>query len=550
MKYDDRAKQLTKADYLNVSPFILLPFATIFSFFLTGYVPALSNNIYHLPILMRDYDLAQFKDDEFVQSLRHFSSGFWIVFAGAGKQLNPKIFLGIWLFLTHLSFLAACLHFARSLGCESNRQRNIFLLLSCCSSLTMGLAVGDGGLMLNHFTHSELANASLVLALSFAVRKRYLPAALSACATFFLNAFMAVWLVPVLAALIAYQLAARKMTIGRLLKDGAIGSAIGMIFLVPPILNIVGNPEVSETLGFSYKSFLWDLYPYHFFISSLTVTNAIKLASVVLVMVLAGLDLEDNRSEFMAVAAGALLLLFLAAIVGALSESRLVLNLHLLRGAVIISILAFVGIAVKVSRSITASTSIPPRRLALAMCGILLLPIAFSPLLVAALLLDRAVRSGVVNAGVLRNESFNLVVRILLIACVAFLPVRSYSALSASASDIRLSGQWERIGRWAKEQTDPEAVFYVPENGALPFSYASKRRVWIAGKYGAAVMWSPSYHRIWEQRKFAAEPASLPGIVDRLRGKIDYLADGCEAALPDPVAFEDDGICVYTLVSR
>ena len=54
-------------------------------------------------------------------------------------------------------------------------------------------AAGDGGLFINYFTHSELANATNLLAIWCAARGRFTEAFACNGVTFFLNAFMAVW---------------------------------------------------------------------------------------------------------------------------------------------------------------------------------------------------------------------------------------------------------------------------------------------------------------------------------------------------------------------
>ena len=78
---------------LDLPHWMLIAAVTVISFLYSGYSPVFNNNIYHIPLLLESYDLPQFSGDAFIQSLRHFSSGFWILFAGAGQVVGVKLFL-------------------------------------------------------------------------------------------------------------------------------------------------------------------------------------------------------------------------------------------------------------------------------------------------------------------------------------------------------------------------------------------------------------------------------------------------------------------------
>ncbi|MFM9587733.1 hypothetical protein, partial [Streptomyces caniscabiei] len=67
-------------------------------------------------------------------------------------------------------------------------------------------AAGDGGLFVNYFTHSEIANGTILLAFYFAMRARLDLALAMLGATFFINVFMAAWICAPLAAIAATHL--------------------------------------------------------------------------------------------------------------------------------------------------------------------------------------------------------------------------------------------------------------------------------------------------------------------------------------------------------
>jgi hypothetical protein len=72
----------------------IIVLGALLTFLATGYVPLTGNNVFHLHLLMETYNLDQFRDDAFVQTMPLYSSGFWLVFAGAGEFIDPKIFAG------------------------------------------------------------------------------------------------------------------------------------------------------------------------------------------------------------------------------------------------------------------------------------------------------------------------------------------------------------------------------------------------------------------------------------------------------------------------
>lgn len=70
---------------------------------------------------------------------------------------------------------------------------------------------------------------------------------------------------------------------------------------------------------------------------------------------------------------------------------------------------------------------------------------------------------------------------------------------------------------WARSNTAPTATFLVPADWG-DFQWRSRRRVWVDWKQGAAVMWAPGFHAIWQPRHSA---------VSGLRSADDFLQYGC-----------------------
>ena len=73
------------------------------------------------------------------------------------------------------------------------------------------------------------------------------------------------------------------------------------------------------------------------------------------------------------------------------------------------------------------------------------------------------------------------------------------------------------------------------------------RGIWFAGKFGAAVIWSPSYYPLWQSRMMAFTRLATPQ--QRLQfaqlAEIDYLAMPCDRTVTQEPAHREGPICIY-----
>src|SRR5882724_4647113 len=170
--------------------------AALLSLLHTGFVFGVGNNLFHLPIVAGLYNEPQYHDDAFIQSLRHFSSGVWMLLDGSSKDFGRTE----WLFLV-LAYLSRLISFVGFLCCgsllgiERRLEKVVFSFIICLTSFLNGYSfAGGSGMFLGYFTHSEIANGTTLLALYFCARARFAEMLTALGATFFVNAFMAVWL--------------------------------------------------------------------------------------------------------------------------------------------------------------------------------------------------------------------------------------------------------------------------------------------------------------------------------------------------------------------
>lgn len=528
---------------LDLPHWMLIAAVTVISFLYSGYSPVFNNNIYHIPLLLESYDLPQFSGDAFIQSLRHFSSGFWILFAGAGQVVGVKLFLTVGLIVTHLVFFAAALHLAASLGLKDRRALNLFLLLLCVSPWAYGYMAGDGAILLNYFSHSELANASLLMGLSFALRQRYGAAAIATCLTFFLNAFMAVWMVPPLALLAGYQLIAGQIAFRRLLVPAVIGLVVGSPLLVLPLHNILQNPEIGGLSVFSYQQYLWDFFPRHFFLWSLPPRNLAVASVQILVLLLSIRLLGASSRAVLMIALGMLSVLVLGVLAALVTDSRMILNLHLIRSFVMIAMLLAVVVAVVAARWILEPADSPHKTLGFGLAAAMASGKVGLLIALALFLIELSKTPPALN-GLLASRKARVYVSYLLWFCLVAGMLGSGIKQWAFQQNTAMQETWEKIGRWANVATPAEAVFQVPAEGSLGFSLTSQRQLWFDEKYGAAVMWSPSYHAIWRERR--SNPADR-SMIERKRPGMDFLAIPCNDTVTQLPVHREDGICVYKL---
>ena len=165
----------------------------LISILTTGFMVGVRNDLYYLPIVRALYNEPQFAADAFIQSLRYFSAGPWILLKGVANHFDPYwILLGLDFLSRFLSFIGflAC---ADILGLRRRSERALFAALLCATPLLRGQSLaGDGGLFINYFTHSEVDNGLTLIILFLLIRGWLASALIVNGLVFFINAFIGV----------------------------------------------------------------------------------------------------------------------------------------------------------------------------------------------------------------------------------------------------------------------------------------------------------------------------------------------------------------------
>jgi hypothetical protein len=530
--------------------------AALLSLLHTGFVFGIGNNLFHLPIVAGLYNEPQYHDDAFIQSLRHFSSGVWMLLGNSEKDFDQAE----WLFLV-LDYLSRLISFVGFLCCgsllgvERRLEKIVFSFIICFTSFLNGYSfAGGSGMFLGYFTHSEIANGTTLLALYFCARGRLAEAITALGATFFVNAFMAVWLALPLSLMTLGLLRDGKTDLRSMVRHGLIGLIPFSMFALPVCYEIATNPDLGKPLDFDFIAYLNEYFAMHFLFSSISVGHAFGLGTVTLLGAAAFFRLGMARSELGRAFVGAVAVYVIGVMMPYLTHNPQILELHLLRAGGTIHLLAGTAAA---ALATTWICSLRNSRFffwgclfTLLLCASQLSIILCIPIILGTYFLRPEEPSSMVHAS-------GYAVLALLVGFLC--PHMVWQSIDIHRQYARDTAEWTSVGNWALKATPLDSIFMIPtdatteptELGALTptFEFVSHRRVWIDFRRGAAVLWTPSYYQTWRSRmNDVARLGSLADRIDYARAKgIGYVIEGCAAATPQQqIVFRSDRLCVFS----
>ena len=511
---------------------------------LSGWQPGQNNNAIHLAILARLFDEPQFAHDAYVQSLRFYSSGLWMTLAGAIPDDRLLAVLLPLQLMSRATFFAGVLMIAPVLGIEAWRRRMMFLVLVLVASPLDGFAVaGGGGLLIAGFTQSEWANGTVLIALALAARRRFGWAVAVWGATLFLNLFVAIWLAVPLAVQAGLTVRARQMTPGRLAMTTAPGAAAAIACAVPVLINLVANPAFGHAPAFDYIRFLDEYWPEHFLVWRVAPRDYAMLAGLAAAGLAAALQLPTaTRRPLVLWILSFAGVWAVGAVLPLLTGSALLLNLHLLRVSGFVVIVATLAVAA-FATTLAASPEPADRRFWAPLVVVLL---ATEPLLVPLVAMVTVARSRWGSANRLAHP---LVPGVAVAIVVAVAGVRIGDAAGADARFRHDQHRWLQMAQAVRDHTPAATIVLLPTMniqpvGPLPsgtadqaalaagsevFTTIAHRSVWVTGKQGAAVMWSPDYYPLWRARLLdVLALRDLPSRLGYARGHgIALVVDSC-----------------------
>jgi hypothetical protein len=521
-----------------------------------------NNNIFHLPILEALWREPQFAHDPFIQSLRYFSSGFWLLQAGMADDSTVLKFFLPWLFVSRVLFFAGVASWVTLLGLKGRRQTVIFMLLVTVFSLLRSTSfAGDGGIAIRSFTHSELGNGLALIALALVWRRAYAWALVAAGLVFFLNIFMAVWLAPLMVGILLQDRRAHPVSPLRLLGQAWPGLLACLVLAIPVLASLARNPELGHKPAYDYRVYLLEHWPDHFLAMHLAPREYVGFAMVIVVLFAAAWQLPKGPARLLRMLAGILLALWaIGAVLPVLTQSPLLFNLHLLRSSTYLQILAGLALAALATRWLTASSEADRH-----FWGPVLVVCAVAPVFASALVWPPfALRS------VWRPANGLTVARIawlLLLVAGAGVALKIAKEYREDARIATGRAQWQALADWARTSTPPDTVFLLPvtrtwSGTSLPvepqrmpdllvgseiFPTLSHRSVWVTAKYGAAALWLPGYYPVWHERMVGSLLArSLPERLAYAHSKgVGLVVDDCAVAGSHIPVYRSGKLCVF-----
>ncbi|MGY8662013.1 DUF6798 domain-containing protein [Bradyrhizobium sp. UFLA05-109] len=530
---------------------------SLLSILTSGFVFGVDNNIFHLPIVAGLFNEPQYQDDAFIQSMRYFASGVWIVLSDTQKYFDhTELVFFVLNFLSRVLSVLGFLCCASLLGITDRRDRIVFTLLVCSMPLLLGYSpAGTGGLFINYFTHSEIANGTILLAIYFAARARFTAATVAMGVTFFVNAFMAIWLAPLLA-LIAIGLWIKKeTTFSAIFLRTMIGLVISAPIMFPVLHAILTNPELGKPLGVDYAAYLREYFAGHSLIDSISMSGILQITEIAALGAIALYWFGPTSRELQVAYLGAIILYLLGVVLPSLSTSPFLLNIQLLRSGTIIHLLAGLAIAALATcwlRRDSSALFLPGCAIVLALyLGDVAFLIAI-PIILAA----RHIREATEAVPPYRRRVGYALLA--MAGCVLF-PLGAWNYFVFDRAYSEGAQEWADVGNWARTSTPSSATFIVPPRPDLDakptpsiadialsrqgnFEFVSHRRVWVDYKRGAAAMWTPSYYAVWHQRM--TETAGLGDHASKLayaaRNGIGYVVEKC-----DTLSSQDAGSALF-----
>jgi hypothetical protein len=555
--------------------FFLSAIGSIATSIVVGFVLGINNNIFTLPIVGDLYDKPQFANDALIRSLRFYSAGPWILLSGAQKYIDAYWLYLILLLLSQLLAFLGFLACADLLGVRDTRQRLLLTALLCATPLLRGHSfAGDGGLFVNHFTHSEIANGLTLLLIYFLARGNLISAIAMNGLIFFDNAFVGVWCAGITLTIALVLLYQGSISLRKLVTGGLIGSIIAGIVSAPVVWDILQNPDFGKPVTFDYVAYLEEFWPYHFLFNEIGAVEKLDLFSL-LILALASFSTLGSRGRLFLVATLGFAIIYTFGIVAPhLTHNPLILNLHLLRVGTALHLMAMLGALSLAVKWWHGENFIFANLFAPALIILLCIPIKMSsvqPFIVMILssLIILASRSQDIYSklsGWVPISRLHLRPVALALTLLGVVVVSSRNIISNFQATAWVN-EWRSMATWARNNTDPTSAFLLPtwnflgspsgvktpqENDAVLadgiFEFASDRMVWIDFRNGAAVLWSPSYYPLWHRR--IAEVNALDTIESKIAyakaNGIHYVIEACESSRMSNTTYATARLCLYS----
>lgn len=538
-----------------------------------GFLYGVMNNVFHIPLVLRWAEDPVFANDQFVQSLKNFTSPLWMAVRLVVDEENIEWVFYLLHVLCRAAVLAALAWASASLGVRGLLPRVLLMFwFGVAPGLRWETPIGADEIFGFYFSHSEFALPLTIVAITLAVQRKYLLAFASLGLIANVNAFAAAW-----AGWALLGVAIGDKDILKAAARSAGGLAIAAALALPVAIWIFGVVHDHPVSGPEHERYLLEYYPVHFLVRANQPLRIVLFAAVALSSLIGFKLLAELGTAWLRAAIALCALIVLGMILPELVASRILLDLHLLRASGLVQVLAVLGLTVSAIAAMRSASTL--ERIGGLLALILLVLPALQGILLAAAVLLAAKGYGprlvfglsaplIVVSFVTREFWFTpIMITMEVGATIAFLGFRHHIArlrlpslngavAAAAGAAAGVAGysyvahnttppEWQAardVASWARVSTPADAMFLVPETISSAFSVIifeslAHRQTWVDWKRGGAVMWAPSYHEEWSRRM--REVGSLPRLPARMayacRNGIRYVLIGAETNLSDVV---------------
>lgn len=542
-----------------LTTYLLLPAVlAVVSIALIGYTFGISNNVFHIPYVLSLAESPEFSDDAFYASLKYFTSAIWPALRLITNESNIQDIFFSAHFISRAAAFAGIVFLARACGLRDSPS-----LLLCMTGMVLtpflqgSSVVGDHGMFISYFSHSEATWPFIFLSLALASQNKIVPALATTGIIFAINAFIGIWLL--LANTAALAISNRPIRIATVLKSG--GAFI--LFAAPVAVWIAATVSSTEqVVNFSFRDYIREYYPPHFLIERVSWKALIEFFLISAIGLIASQQMP-NKNFWISIQLVCITIFLVGIPLPYLVDSRFIFNLHLLRStgleqaiAIILSLIAgtklalnsknnqgsrlgvivllsvstiggsvglliailslgtaiFLGRANEPAHQSKLNTLINEHAdiLILAWTGFFFIGLAKqivdekTGLNQMYLIIFLAASALTFFSTISKSIWYRLLVGIFLFSAILFIAQKTADNQADRAQKMSLTEEdksWAELVRWVRI-SDIHGDFLIPvkDQHSKTFQLLARRKVWVDFKQGAAVMWAPSFYHQWMPR--------------------------------------------------
>lgn len=242
-----------------------------------GFRYGVSDNVFHIPFVLRWAQLPQFEGDAFYQTLGNFTSGLWWLvrtFATEGRLEATFLLLHV---IGRLGAFVALAVLMRPLLPSPALRWCTLLLLAASPAIRHSTPIGEHEIFGDTLSHSTFLWGAFLGALALAARARWNWAALFTAVTFTINAFVGIWAGVVLAV---------AMMAGPVRASVRQAATAGLVFAIvsAPVVMWIFSASIAGDAhdgSFNFGGYIRSYYPAHFLLGYASPREVANLGALV-----------------------------------------------------------------------------------------------------------------------------------------------------------------------------------------------------------------------------------------------------------------------------